>query len=66
MRGLLGELGFVSRLIWVGSDRRIAGRLPDGGFGYVDGMSPERVEAQGARAVQKNCSEGLGAGICSV
>jgi hypothetical protein len=65
VRGLLGELGFVSTLIWVGSDRRI-GRLPDGGFGYIDGMSPERVEAQGERAVQKNCSEGLGAGICSV
>lgn len=25
----------------------VAGRLPDGGFGYIDNMSPERVEAQG-------------------
>jgi hypothetical protein len=25
----------------------VAGRLPDGSFGYIDGMSPERVEAQG-------------------
>lgn len=26
----------------------VAGRLPDGGFGYIDDMTPERVEAQGA------------------
>lgn len=25
----------------------VAGRQPDGSFGYLDGMSPERVEAQG-------------------
>ncbi|WIA12335.1 hypothetical protein OEZ85_012388 [Tetradesmus obliquus] len=25
----------------------VAGRLPDGSFGYIDGMSPERVETQG-------------------
>jgi hypothetical protein len=27
----------------------VAGRLPDGSFGYIDGMSPERVETQGER-----------------
>jgi hypothetical protein len=27
----------------------VAGRLPDGSFGYIDGMSPERVETQGAQ-----------------
>jgi hypothetical protein len=25
----------------------VAGRLPEGGFGYIDNMTPERVEAQG-------------------
>ncbi|KAF8071307.1 IP5P13 [Scenedesmus sp. PABB004] len=25
----------------------VTGRLPEGGFGFLDGMSPERVEAQG-------------------
>eukprot|EP00775_Hariotina_reticulata_P006495 gene6495-6723_t len=25
----------------------VAGRLPDGTFGYIDGMSPDRVEVQG-------------------
>ncbi|GBF93005.1 hypothetical protein Rsub_05616 [Raphidocelis subcapitata] len=25
----------------------VAGRLPDGGFGYLDGMTPEAVEAKG-------------------
>jgi hypothetical protein len=25
----------------------VAGRLPDGAFGYLDGMTPELVESQG-------------------
>jgi uncharacterized protein YbjT (DUF2867 family) len=27
----------------------VAGRLPDGSFGYLDGMTPEAVEAKGER-----------------
>lgn len=30
----------------------VAGRLPDGSFGYIDGMSPERVEQQGEALAQ--------------
>jgi hypothetical protein len=29
----------------------VAGRLPDGTFGYLDGMTPEAVEAKGGRGL---------------
>jgi uncharacterized protein YbjT (DUF2867 family) len=40
----------------------VVGRLPSGGFGYVDDMSPERVEAQGVPNVLRaiEAAGGLG------
>jgi hypothetical protein len=32
----------------------VAGRLPEGGFGYIDNMTPERVEAQGKQTIFSN------------